>query len=107
LGRVSLGDDTRAALNGAPCAVAIAPAGYATEPKLVREIGVGYNGSTESQHALGVARELAARLGAKLSAFEAVSVPTFVVHGSAAADGAPIKDLVAEARDRIAALGDV
>ena len=28
LGRVLIGDDTRAALNGAPCAVAIAPAGY-------------------------------------------------------------------------------
>ena len=29
LGRVMVGDDTRAALDGAPCAVAIAPAGYA------------------------------------------------------------------------------
>ena len=29
LGRAMLGDDTRAALNGAPCAVAIAPVGYA------------------------------------------------------------------------------
>jgi nucleotide-binding universal stress UspA family protein len=107
LGRVTLGDDTRAALNGAPCAVAIATAGYATEPKLVREIGVGYNGSPESQHALAVARELAVRLGAKLSAFEAVSIPAFVARGLSAPDGTPIKDLVSEARDRIAALGDV
>ena len=29
LGRVTVGDDTRAALDGAPCAVAVAPAGYA------------------------------------------------------------------------------
>ena len=28
LGRAGVGDDTRAALNGAPCAIAIAPAGY-------------------------------------------------------------------------------
>jgi nucleotide-binding universal stress UspA family protein len=52
MGRVMLRDDTRAALNGAPCAVAIAPAGYVHEPQLMREIGVGYNGSGESKHAL-------------------------------------------------------
>lgn len=107
LGRVTLGDDTRAAINGAPCAVAIAPAGYAAEPKLMREVGVGYNGSKESEHALHVARELAARFGAKLSAFEAVSVPAYLSHGTTTTDGTPIKDLVSEARDRIAALGDV
>jgi nucleotide-binding universal stress UspA family protein len=45
LGRVLLGDDTRAGLNGAPCAIAIAPAGYVTERAGMREIGVGYHGS--------------------------------------------------------------
>jgi nucleotide-binding universal stress UspA family protein len=72
LGRVLLGDDTRAALNGAPCAVAVAPDDYAYDPGLIREIGVGYNGSHESVHALDVARGLAAETGAKLSAFQAV-----------------------------------
>jgi nucleotide-binding universal stress UspA family protein len=107
VGRVTLGNDTRAALNGAPCAVAVAPAGYAREPRTVREIGVGYNRSKESEHALAVARELAARHGAKLSAFEAVTVPTYLVHGTTAPDGTPINHLVNEARDRIAALGGV
>src|SRR5579862_4113556 len=59
LGRAALGHDTRAALNGAPCAIAIAPAGYGIEaPTAMREIGVGYDGSPESEHALGVARGL-------------------------------------------------
>ena len=73
----------------------------------MREIGVGYDGSPESEHALGVARALAAEQHAKLSAFEAVSVPTFVAHRRSAADGTMIEDLVKQARDQIAALGDV
>jgi nucleotide-binding universal stress UspA family protein len=107
VGRVMLGDDTRAALNGAPCAVAVAPAGYAGERGVLREIGVGYNGSAESEHALAVARTLAARYGTRLSAFEAVSVPTYVVHGTTAVDGMPIAQLVEQARERIAELDGV
>jgi len=52
LGRVLIGDDTRAALNGAPCAVAIAPTGYRRQPAVMREIGIGYDGSPESKRAL-------------------------------------------------------
>ncbi|HYB30648.1 MAG TPA: universal stress protein [Solirubrobacteraceae bacterium] len=109
LGRVRLADDTRAALNGAPCAIAVAPAGYSTEPPppLMREIGLGYDGSPESKQALGVARALASETGAKLSAFQAVSVPSYVFHGRTAVDGSVIKDVVHEARDEIVALGGV
>lgn len=107
LHRVTVGDETRAALNGAPCAVAIAPAGYASETKLMREIGVGYNASPESQHAVAVARQLAGQYRAKLSAFEAVSVPTFLVQGRASAERTPVEDLVERARERIAELGGV
>ena len=57
VGRVLVGDDTHAALDGAPCAVAIAPAGYVRESGVMREIGVGYDGSPESVSALGLARE--------------------------------------------------
>jgi nucleotide-binding universal stress UspA family protein len=106
LGRVLLGDGTHAALNGAPHAVAIAPAGYSRDPGLMREIGVGYDGSPESEHALAVARVLSRRHGARLSAFEAVSLPAESVSGGAAPAGA-IEDSVKNARDRIAALGDV
>ncbi len=108
LGRVRLADDTRAALNGAPCAIAVAPAGYRTGPApLMREIGVGYDGSPESEEALALARTLARETGAKLSAFHAVAVPSYVLHGLTAVDGTLIKGLVDKAREQIAALGGV
>jgi nucleotide-binding universal stress UspA family protein len=103
LGRVLIGDDTRAALNGAPCAVAIAPAGYAQRPALMREIGVGYNGSPESEHALEVARELAAHHGAKLSAFEAVVFASSYAFPAPGPLGDEIESQVRRARERIAA----
>jgi nucleotide-binding universal stress UspA family protein len=103
-GRARLTDDTRAALNGAPCAIAVAPAGYGSEPPpLMREIGVGYDGSPESERALGAARVLAAGTGAKLSAFEAVSLPAHFV----APDRVRVNDIVRQARERIATMGNV
>jgi nucleotide-binding universal stress UspA family protein len=106
LGRVLIGDDTRAALNGAPCAVAISPLGYSEHPARIGEIGVGYNASPESEHALEVARDLAAEHGAELSAFEAVSTPTAI--GAGPLPLTEIIDVVVErARERIARLGDV
>jgi len=107
VGRVLIGDDTHAALNGAPCAIAIAPAGYAQAPVAIREIGVGYNGSPESEHAVSVARRIAAEHSAKVSAFEAVSLPTYAfLAGGGPIDGA-IQELVDAARERIAALGGI
>jgi nucleotide-binding universal stress UspA family protein len=82
LGRALIGDDTRAALNGAPCAVAIAPAGYSREPTPMREVGVGYDGSPEADRALELARVVAAEHRAKLSAFQAVSIPAHVLLGA-------------------------
>jgi len=107
LGRVLLGDDTRAALNGAPCAVAIAPAGYSAHPVTMWEIGVGYDGSPESEHALGVARKLAAELQTKLSAFEAVELPTYLLTAPVAGDGTTIEEMVDAARQRVASLDGV
>jgi nucleotide-binding universal stress UspA family protein len=107
LGRVLLGDDTHAALNGAPCAIAIAPAGYAERPAAIREIGVAYNGSPESEHALAVARTLAGEHNAKLSALEAVSLPAYALVGGGTPVADAINRLVEDARERIAALGGV
>ncbi len=107
IGRVLVNDDTRDALNGAPCAAAVAPAGYSQRAAVVRQIGVGYNASPESQHAFAVARALAVERGARLSAFEAISLPAYFF----SAPGAPVIETidayVDEARERIAALGDV
>jgi nucleotide-binding universal stress UspA family protein len=103
-GRARLTDDTRAALNGAPCAIAVAPAGYSIEsPPWMREIGVGYDGSPESERALCVARALAAETGAKLSAFEAVSIPAHFV----APARVRVNDIVRHARERTGTMGDV
>jgi len=102
VGRVMLGDDTRDALNGVRCAVAVAPAGYAERTAWLGEIGVGYDGSPESEDALSVARQLATDRGARLSAFEAVSLS----RDGRGTDGVHY-ELVDEARARIAALGDI
>src|ERR1019366_8905934 len=107
MGRVLMGDDARAALNGAPCAIAIAPTGYSGQPVAMREIGVGYDGSPESEHAVAIARRIAAECGAKLSAFEAVSFPTYTFVGGPARIGDTLEQLVDDARARIAALGGV
>jgi nucleotide-binding universal stress UspA family protein len=107
LGRVLLGDDTRAALNGAPCAVAIAPAGFAPHAAGIREIGVGYNESPESEQALEVARKLAAEHGARVSALETIAIPEYVLAAGPAAPEDALESVVEDARARIAALGDV
>jgi nucleotide-binding universal stress UspA family protein len=106
LGRVLIADDTSAALNGAPCSIAIAPVNYSQQPGALREIGVGYDSSPESEHALSVARTLARVSGAKLSALEAVSLPSDAFLGPGAVDNTPQR-LLEDARRRIAALGDV
>jgi nucleotide-binding universal stress UspA family protein len=107
LGRVLMGDDARATLSGAPCAVAIAPRGYAQEPHLIREIGVAYNGSPESEQALATARRLATRYGARLSAFHAVSLPSRITMSGGLPHGGALEAMVAQARSRIAQLGGV
>ncbi|MGZ4173469.1 MAG: universal stress protein [Solirubrobacteraceae bacterium] len=66
MGRTLMGDDTRASLNGAACAVAIAPRGYQQRATPMRTIGVGYDGSPESELALAAARGLAPRLDATI-----------------------------------------
>ncbi len=107
IGRVLIGDHTRSALNGAPCAIAIAPAGYADQTVAMREIGVGYNGSLESEHAIVIGRQIAAEHGARLSAFEAVALPSYAFIGGPVPVENAIEDLVEDARRRIEDLGDV
>ena len=105
--RVLIRDDTRGALNGAPCAIAIAPAGYSQEPVAMREIGVGYD---------GVARE---RAGARARANAGAGGrrKALSVSGDRCLEHRPstgplpfqemVSALVTEARERIAALGDI
>jgi nucleotide-binding universal stress UspA family protein len=108
LGRAMLGDDTRAALNGAPCAVAVAPLGYAAKHAAIAKIGVAYNGSPESAGALAVARELASSSGATLHAVEVVSIPSVAYTGLIPpAIGDTIEVLVEQASERMKELSGV
>jgi len=107
-GRAMLGDDTRGALNGAPCAVAIAGLGYAQHPSPIAKIGVAYNGSEESQAALAVAHRLAAQTEAKVHALEVVSMPSVAYTGiMPAAIGETIDVILKDATTRMRELPDV
>lgn len=68
VGRLLLGSVGTRLTQGSPCAIAVAPPGYATAPTapLPRRIGVGYDGSPEADVALDFAAELAQRTGAQL-----------------------------------------
>ncbi|HTR73518.1 MAG TPA: universal stress protein [Solirubrobacteraceae bacterium] len=107
-GRVLLGDDTRASLNGAPCAVAIATRDYGEHPLPIATIGVGYDGSPESEVALSAARELATRRHAAVRALEVVSIPNYAFTGfGAPALGEGIEQLLNEANERMKGLEGV
>jgi nucleotide-binding universal stress UspA family protein len=99
------GAETKAVLADAPCPVAVAPLGYAAGSPHLQRIGAAYDASPEGERALAVARELAGEHGAALSAFQAVREPVGVrdpLYPEREAD-----ERVAQARRRLAGLGDV
>jgi nucleotide-binding universal stress UspA family protein len=105
---VLLGDDTRGALNGSPCAVAVATRGYAEHPVPIASIGVGYDGSPESEIALSKAREVAEHYRAVVRVREVVAIPNYAFTGFAApALGEGIEKMLAEANERMAAIEGV
>jgi nucleotide-binding universal stress UspA family protein len=108
LGRAMLGDDTRGALNGAPCAVAVAAGGFAASPKPIVKIGVGYDESPESQAALETARGIAKSLDASVIALQVATVPPVMFTGLVPPLVEESVDvLVEEAKGRMAGLPDV
>lgn len=67
-GRVRLGSIGQALLHGAPCAVAVAPRGYADrDERRLQRLGVAFDGSTEAWAAFETAVNLAGRLHASLT----------------------------------------
>jgi nucleotide-binding universal stress UspA family protein len=108
-GRAMIGDDTRAALNGAPCAIAIAARGFAARgDDPITRVGVAYNGSPESEAALAKAREVATPTRATVEALEVVSIPSYAFTGLMAPGiGNSIELMVAEANERMSQLPDV
>lgn len=73
--RTLLGDTCAATLHAAPCAVAVAPRGYADGSRRLRRIGVGFDGSEESRAALALGRRLAMASGADLRVWTIVAPP--------------------------------
>jgi len=107
-GRAMLGDDTRAALNRASCAVAIAARGYAEHPNPIARVGVGYNGSHQSEAALAAAREIAVPTRATVHALRVVSIPSYGFVGlMPEAMGDSVVDLLKEASGQMEGLVDL
>ena len=81
LGRVLPGSTGQALLHGAPCAVAVAPRGFASEAggNLLR-VGVGFDGSPESSLALDAAIGIASRCRSRLTL---ITVADYVSYGYA------------------------
>jgi nucleotide-binding universal stress UspA family protein len=93
LGRVLPGTVGERLLHGAPCAVLIAPSGFAGRERLeIRRIGVGFDGKTEAGHARQVATALAQELGAELE--------TITVKGNGGAEPADPGDAADELVER-------
>ena len=77
-GRVLPGSTGEVLLAGAPCAVAIAPSGYASVTHTAPErIGAAFDGSDEARAALDAAVGLAARYGAALQVLTVLDVAGF------------------------------
>ncbi len=108
LGRAMLGDDTRAALNGAPCAVAVAPAGYAEHPCPIAEL-VWH--TTERLRAWPPSPRHAISPRPperRIHALEVVSIPTVAYTGILPpAIGESIDVMLSEASAQMAKLEDV
>jgi nucleotide-binding universal stress UspA family protein len=106
IGRVLVGNDARSVLEHAPCAVAIAPVGYAERPAPIQKIGVAYDGSSESTVALAHSALLADATGAELIIRDVVGPH---VYGAAWGAGStyvedPAVEIAAE-RERLGAAG--
>ncbi|HWG09372.1 MAG TPA: universal stress protein [Solirubrobacteraceae bacterium] len=102
LGRALLGDNARAALNGAPCAVAIASHGYAHEQAKLATIGVAYDGSPESKAALQAVRTVAAKTGAEVQLRQVVFIPSMSYSGPIPVHlGEGIQEMVKQGERRV------
>ena len=106
-GRVLMADDTRAALSGAPCAIALAPRGYRHPPQHLETLGVGYDGSPESNLALATALDVAAQHRATIWALQVVSLEDVREETPVPADWSEgTSHVVRHAIERLRDLGD-
>ncbi|WP_210492620.1 universal stress protein [Patulibacter sp. SYSU D01012] len=105
VGRLMLpGSATEQTLHGAPCAVAVAPAGYAKAPRSLRTVGVAYADTPEGHHAVEVAARVACRHRAALRLLRVIE--NRVVTYTAYAGGEALQDLRAWVDEDVQAAAD-
>jgi nucleotide-binding universal stress UspA family protein len=107
VGRVLVGDNAASVLHHAPCAVAIAPAGYANQPQAMEKIGLAYDDTPEGRVALSHARRLAASLGRRVIGRHVVTPHVYGNLGYAGAYVDEAEDLLAVTRERLGQLDGV
>ena len=101
-GETLLGGTATALLHGAPCAVGLAPRGYAERTSAPARVVVGYDGSEESALALDAASELARRLGSKLKLTAVAEPPPLGPGRSGSAGWEVLEETVEQAmRERL------
>jgi nucleotide-binding universal stress UspA family protein len=78
IGRTMLGSVGESLMHGAPCAIAVAPRGYAErdEQRLLR-VAAAFDGSPESQEALQTAAAIARRTHGELTLISAAAYPRY------------------------------
>jgi nucleotide-binding universal stress UspA family protein len=108
-GRIFTGDDARSVMHHAPCAVAVAPAGYAGDPGKIATIAAAYDGSAESEVALAHAAMLAAAVDGQAQARSVVELHVYGGGGwtSAASAFEDPETAIAGARERLGELSGV
>jgi nucleotide-binding universal stress UspA family protein len=74
-GHVDASASRRQALQGAPCAVALAPAAFAKTDARLAPVGVGFDGSAEARLALSSAAGLAETIGGELRVISVLARP--------------------------------
>lgn len=76
LGRIAMGSVGTALVHGAPCAIAVAPEGFAQDPSPSLRVGAAFSGSAESWVALKTAIGIADRCRGRLTIIAAADYPT-------------------------------
>lgn len=78
LGRILIGSTADTLLHGAPCAIAVAPRGYAEEEEHeLRRVAVAYDGSPEAEAAFRTGAHIASHYGSELTLIGVADYPSY------------------------------
>jgi nucleotide-binding universal stress UspA family protein len=100
-GRVLPGGVGERIVHGAPCAVAVAPRGFADTEPHIRRVGVAYDASPEAQTALEWAQDLARETGADLTLYRVVESPTVGIYPGLVSLNVAIEDTARRHEDEL------